>query len=1127
MSLGTSRAVRRSIRSLLASAGLVAVVAGLVPLASAQTVLPAGVRPAGSAAAGEIIQSAADLLAEGKVVRARNLLVDLTTRDGGATLSDSERTRAMSLLTNANRRVRALSAVETSLQNADDCFERGDYLAMERHAQAVISAPKATNAQAAAARNLMVQAAGIRAELQPQVASLVDSANADFEAGRLEAARANLQVIVRSGVELTPDQEDLVTRLQNSLVDVDQGRRIAAAPGMMQPGVIRPREPEPEAQPAAQPAETWETVVGAAPAAQPPATDPIELARGWEAQSILAEADVAYEAARYNEAVSKYERVLRAFGDQLNAEQRTRAESRMAEAKVRMGANVGPEGQALDRFIQTNNLKRSQALAEFGNNTEQARRALAEGDTQRARELAAAARVNVASVRELFGAAEFEGYTKQVDELLTEIDRRQAAIEAQTIAERDRARADAARKQAQDAAASKDRRIGEAIDRVRALQAELKYEEALQVIDQILFLDPINPTGLLMKDVISDILVYRGAVSQISANQRSYANQSLQNIGALNAPPEIVTYPTDWPGIIFRRGEPTSFTESEENRAVYAVLDGRRIPVDFQDTPLANVINFLAVVTQLNFDVDWEKLQEASIDRESSVNLRLTNVPVKTVLERVLEKVSPDASLGAAYAVNDGVVLISTRDAINRNKRLELYDIRDLLIEVPDYTNVPDFDLQSVLQGGGQGGGSGQSPFREANDNQIQRRSLEDRTNDLLNIITTNIDPLGWQENGGDVGFIQQFQGNLIITNTPANHRAIHGLLAKLREARAMQINVECRFLLVSTDFFEQVGFDLDVYFNGNNNQVRAARAGLPGTTVQPSDFFDFSRGGLQRRVFGTPDPNITGGATNIPTPLPSPMSVVGAGQNSLGIAESMVSGKFAQDILSQAPALGVAGQFLDDIQVDFLVKATQADRRTVQLTAPRLTFTNGQTSNIIVATQVAFVSDLTPVVGESSVGFDPTTATVPEGVTLLIDGTISADRRYVTMNVQAAVSKIDSIVNVPVSALAAGQIISSAESQSFIQAPTTTLTRVSTTVTVPDQGTILLGGQRLISEQQVESGVPVLSKIPLISRFFTNRVELKEEQTLLILIKPTILIQNEEEERWFPGLAESIRFGG
>jgi hypothetical protein len=41
--------------------------------------------------------------------------------------------------------------------------------------------------------------------------------------------------------------------------------------------------------------------------------------------------------------------------------------------------------------------------------------------------------------------------------------------------------------------------------------------------------------------------------------------------------------------------------------------------------------------------------------------------------------------------------------------------------------------------------------------------------------------------------------------------------------------------------------------------------------------------------------------------------------------------------------------------------------------------------------------------------------------------------------------------------------------------------------------------------------------------------VETKEEQTLLILLKPTILIQNELEERAFPGLDDSLRlpFGG
>jgi len=52
---------------------------------------------------------------------------------------------------------------------------------------------------------------------------------------------------------------------------------------------------------------------------------------------------------------------------------------------------------------------------------------------------------------------------------------------------------------------------------------------------------------------------------------------------------------------------------------------------------------------------------------------------------------------------------------------------------------------------------------------------------------------------------------------------------------------------------------------------------------------------------------------------------------------------------------------------------------------------------------------------------------------------------------------------------------------------------------------------------------VPVLSKIPILSRFFSNRIDTKEDQTLLVLVKPTILIQNEEEEINFPGLLDQL----
>jgi type II secretory pathway component GspD/PulD (secretin) len=144
----------------------------------------------------------------------------------------------------------------------------------------------------------------------------------------------------------------------------------------------------------------------------------------------------------------------------------------------------------------------------------------------------------------------------------------------------------------------------------------------------------------------------------------------------------------------------------------------------------------------------------------------------------------------------------------------------------------------------------------------------------------------------------------------------------------------------------------------------------------------------------------------------------------------------------------------------------------------------------------------------------------------MLVEGTVTADRRYVTLNVDAGVARIDGFAQQSVSAVAGGQLVNSSAVQSFIQLPTVTITRVRTTVTVPDQGTILMGGQRIITQYEVETGVPVLSKIPIINRFFTNRIESREEQTLLILVKPTILIQNEEEEKNYPGLIDSLRSG-
>ena len=82
------------------------------------------------------------------------------------------------------------------------------------------------------------------------------------------------------------------------------------------------------------------------------------------------------------------------------------------------------------------------------------------------------------------------------------------------------------------------------------------------------------------------------------------------------------------------------------------------------------------------------------------------------------------------------------------------------------------------------------------------------------------------------------------------------------------------------------------------------------------------------------------------------------------------------------------------------------------------------------------------------------------------------------------------------------------------VQLPQFAFTSVSTTVSVPDGGTILLGGIKRLQEGRNEQGVPVLSKFPYINRLFKNVGIGRTTQSLMMMVTPRIIIQEEEEER-------------
>ncbi len=81
------------------------------------------------------------------------------------------------------------------------------------------------------------------------------------------------------------------------------------------------------------------------------------------------------------------------------------------------------------------------------------------------------------------------------------------------------------------------------------------------------------------------------------------------------------------------------------------------------------------------------------------------------------------------------------------------------------------------------------------------------------------------------------------------------------------------------------------------------------------------------------------------------------------------------------------------------------------------------------------------------------------------------------------------------------------------MQLPTFSFVTVSTTVSVPDGGTVLLGGIKRLSEGRNEFGVPILNKVPYINRLFRNVGIGRETQSLMMMVTPRIIIKEEEEQ--------------
>ena len=207
----------------------------------------------------------------------------------------------------------------------------------------------------------------------------------------------------------------------------------------------------------------------------------------------------------------------------------------------------------------------------------------------------------------------------------------------------------------------------------------------------------------------------------------------------------------------------------------------QRVSVNFQETPLENALDFLRTVTQADLEIMWaDDDNSEGLAKDTPITLKAENLTALRVLELILERADTKERPGAAgstWQMSDtGAMQVGPRERLNKYKRTEVYDIADLLLETPNYTDAPELDLQQALQASQQGGGGGgQSPFSESGGEDPERRPLGERADDLINLLTSLVEEDQWESNGGNGGTIRRFQKALIVKAPDYMHRALNG----------------------------------------------------------------------------------------------------------------------------------------------------------------------------------------------------------------------------------------------------------------------------------------------------------------------------------------------------------------
>jgi general secretion pathway protein D len=374
---------------------------------------------------------------------------------------------------------------------------------------------------------------------------------------------------------------------------------------------------------------------------------------------------------------------------------------------------------------------------------------------------------------------------------------------------------------------------------------------------------------------------------------------------------------------------------------------------------------------------------------------------------------------------------------------------------------------------------------------------------------------------GSGAQFLPQ-SSRLVVRNTPDQLELVDAIVEQASVSGPKQVEIESKFIEITQNNLKELGFDwLLGKFNIGPNNIFGA-GGTTGTSpaLNAGDFPFLDTMG--NPVGGNP-------------------ATAGNRSGNLAISANAIDALLfpTMGASSVAPAIfGLAGTMTNP-QFQMVIRALNQKKGVDLLSAPRLTTKSGQRAVIEIVREFRYPTQFQPPQipqtvggnanfsggGASSIPVTPTTPTAFEtrntGVTLEVEPVVGPDGITIDLNLVPQVVEFEGFINYGSPILSpATSIVSNLFSplgliigQTVVPIPPSVITpnvinqpifssrKISTSVSVWDGQTVVLGGLIREDVQKTEDRTPIIGDIPLVGRLFRSNVDQHIKRNLIIFV--------------------------